>query len=111
MLGIYGVMSCTVAQRVREIGIRIALGARGSDVRRMVLGQAVHLTSLGIAVGLLVAFIVARLISSVFFGVGPADLPTLGMTSVLLLGAAMLASAWPARRAAAVDPAVALRGE
>jgi putative ABC transport system permease protein len=109
MLGIYGVMSYTVAQRTREIGIRMALGARGSDVGRMVVEQALKLTSLGIALGLMVALVVARWISSVFFGVGPADVPTLAVTSILLVSAAVIASAWPARRAVRIEPAVALR--
>jgi putative ABC transport system permease protein len=109
MLGIYGLMSYTVAQRTREIGIRMALGARGADVGRMVVGQALRLTSIGIMLGLLVALGVARWISSVFFGVSTADVPTLAITSVLLVSAAAIASAWPARRAVRIEPSVALR--
>jgi putative ABC transport system permease protein len=109
MFGIYGVMTYTVAQRAREIGIRMALGARAADVGWMVLGQALHLTAVGIALGLVASFVVARWISSVFFGVGPADVTTLTATSLLLMVAALLASVWPARRAIRIDPAAVLR--
>jgi putative ABC transport system permease protein len=109
MFGIYGVMTYTVAQRAREIGIRMALGARAADVGWMVLGQALHLTAVGIALGLVASFVVTRGISSVFFGVGPADVTTLTATSLLLMVAALLASVWPARRAIRIDPAVVLR--
>jgi predicted permease len=111
MLGIYGVMSYTVAQRAREIGIRMALGARAVDVRRMVLAQAFQLTAAGVLIGLASAFAIARWISSLFFGVGPADVTTLAVTCLLLMTAAFLATASPARRAVRIDPAIALRSE
>jgi putative ABC transport system permease protein len=111
MLGIYGVMSYTVAQRAREIGIRMALGARAVDVRRMVLAQAFHLTAAGVLIGLASAFAIARWISSLFFGVGPADVTTLAVTCLLLMTAAFLATASQARRAVRIDPAIALRSE
>jgi putative ABC transport system permease protein len=111
MFGIYGVMTYTVAQRAREIGIRMALGARAADVGWMVLGQALHLTAVGIALGLVAAVVVARWMSSLFFGVGAADVTTLAATSVLLLSAAVLASLWPARKAIRIDPGVVLRGD
>jgi len=111
MLGIYGLMSYTVAQQTREIGIRMALGARHSQVARMILGKALRLTAAGAALGLLISYVFARWISSLFFGVGPADAVTLAVTCVLLIVAAALATASPTRRAVHVEPAVALRNE
>jgi putative ABC transport system permease protein len=111
MLGIYGVMSFTVSQRTQEIGIRMALGARGEDVARMVVRQALRLTAIGLIFGLAGAFVVTRLISSLLFAVQPTDPPTFFIACLLLVAAAILASYLPARRAMNVDPAVALRAE
>jgi len=111
MLGIYGLMSYTVAQHTREIGIRMALGARRSQVAQMIMGKSLRLTAAGVGLGLAIAYIVARWISSLFFGVSPADAVTLGVTCVLLLATAALATAQPTRRAVRVEPAVALRNE
>jgi putative ABC transport system permease protein len=110
-IGIYGVMSYTVAQRAHEIGIRKALGARDAQVSRMILGNALWLAGTGIAAGLLGAFAAAHWISSLLFGVAPTDPWTIAATCALLSGATALAGYVPARRALQVDPAVALRSE
>jgi putative ABC transport system permease protein len=111
MLGIYGVMSYTVAQRTREIGIRMALGARRSQVARMIMGKALRLAAIGVGLGLIGAYAAARWISSLFFGVSPADAATLSGACVLLIAAAAAASLHPMRRAVRVEPAVALRND
>jgi putative ABC transport system permease protein len=111
MLGIYGVLSYTVGQRTREIGIRMALGADRSQVSRMIVGQAFRLTAAGILLGLFGAFAAARWIASLLFGVQPLDALTFVGTCLLMLSAAILASSAPAWRATRIDPAVALRTE
>jgi putative ABC transport system permease protein len=111
MLGIYGVMSYTVAQRTREIGIRMALGARRSQVARMIMGKALRLAAIGVGLGLIGAYAAARWISSLFFGVTPADAVTLTAACALLIVAAVAASLHPVRHAVRVEPAVALRSE
>ncbi len=110
-VGIYGVVSYVVSQRTREIGVRMALGAEQSDVRRMVLKQAMMLTGGGVVLGLAGAMGLTRLMSSLLFGVSPMDPVTFGSVAVGLSGVALLASYLPARRAAKVDPVVALRFE
>jgi putative ABC transport system permease protein len=110
-VGIYGVMSYTVSQRTQEIGVRMALGAQAANVRSMILMQTIKLTALGVAIGLAGAFLVARLLSSLLFGVGTHDpLTFLGVT-LLLIVVAVVAAYIPARRAMRVDPIVALRYE
>ena len=109
MLGIYGVMSYFVSQRTREFGIRMALGADRKDVFRLVIRQALYLSSIGIAVGIAASFGLTRLIKSQLFGVTPTD-PTTAVVVCLILGlVALLACYLPARRATKVDPMVALR--
>jgi predicted permease len=110
-LGIYGVMAYTVAQRTREIGIRMALGAARADVQRLVVGQALRLTLIGAGVGLAAAFALTQLMKSMLFGIRPDDPPTfVGVTLILALSSA--AAAWlPTARALRVDPVVALRHE
>ena len=110
-VGIYGVMSYSVEQRVAEIGIRVALGSERADIVRMVLGRGMALTAGGIVLGLVAALGLARLIASVLFQVAPTDLPTFSITPVLLALTALVACYLPARRAMRVDPSVALRHE
>jgi len=100
-----------VSQRTRELGIRIALGATQDRVVRLVLGQGLALTSLGVAAGLGGAFWLVRLLASMLFGVTTTDAPTFVGVSVVLLGVAGAASYLPARRAARVDPVRAMRSE
>ena len=110
-LGIYGVISYTVSQRTRELGIRIALGSSQQGVMRLVVGQGMVLTAVGVTLGLAGAYWLTRFIASMLFGVGAADAPTFGGVAVMLLGVAALASYFPARRAARVDPLIAMRAE
>jgi putative ABC transport system permease protein len=110
-VGIYGVMSYTVSQRRQEIGLRMALGAQLTNVRRMILGQTLKLTLIGVGLGVAGAFIVARFLSSLVFGVGTYDPVTFFSVALLLIVVALAASYIPARRAMRVDPIVALRYE
>jgi putative ABC transport system permease protein len=110
-VGIYGVLSGSVAERTHEIGIRLALGAQGRDVSRFIVGQGLRLALLGVALGLAGAFAVTRLMAGLLFGVGANDPATLFFVAALATGVALLASYIPARRAAKMDPMVALRYE
>jgi predicted permease len=110
-IGIYGVLSGTVAQRTNEIGIRMALGARGRDVGRMVLGEALLMAGAAVAIGWLVAQIGARVLRSLLFEVSPNDPATLLAVSAVLLSVAAIAALVPVWRAMRVDPMVALRCE
>jgi putative ABC transport system permease protein len=110
-VGIYGVMSYTVSQRTQEIGVRMALGAQAANVRSMILVQTIKLTTLGVAIGLAGAFLVARFLSSLLFGVGTHDPLTFLGVALLLIVVAVVASYLPARRAMRVNPIVALRYE
>jgi putative ABC transport system permease protein len=111
MLGIYGLMSYTVAQRTREIGLRVALGATRAQVARMIMGKALRLAVIGVGVGLVVAYAAARWISALFFGVSPADAVTLVSACLFLIAGTIAASAYPLRHALRVEPAVALRND
>jgi predicted permease len=111
VVGIYGVISYVASQRTREIGIRIALGARLADVRKMFLRHGLWLTGSGIALGLALAVVLTRVMSSYLFGVGPVDPLTYAAVSALLAAISLLAIYLPARRAARIDPNVALRAD
>ncbi len=110
-VGIYGVMSYSVAQRRGEIGIRMALGAQKLDVLKLTVGRSLKLVLIGVAVGLVGSFLLTRLMSSLLFGIRATDPTTFAAISLLLIGVALVASYLPARRATRVDPLVALRYE
>jgi hypothetical protein len=111
IIGIYGVMAYAVSQRRREIGIRLALGAPPSELRRMFMRHALALSGIGVAIGLVAAASLTRLMTSLLFGIAPMDPLTYAAVPVVLLSAALLASYLPARRAAAVDPVETLKAE
>ncbi|HET9314714.1 MAG TPA: FtsX-like permease family protein, partial [Vicinamibacteria bacterium] len=110
-LGLYGLLAYSVSRRTREIGVRVALGARAAQVRRLVLREGVGLTAIGLAIGCLAAAGASRLLESLLFGVKATDAATFVMGAAVLALVALAACLLPARRAARVDPAVALRTE
>ena len=110
-IGIYGVISYSVAQRTNELGIRLALGASQGNVLRLILAEGFRLALAGIALGVALSFAVTRFMSSLLFGVRATDLFTFGALSMLLIVVSLLACYLPARRAMKVDPLVALRYE
>jgi ABC-type antimicrobial peptide transport system permease subunit len=111
VVGLYGVIAYSVSQRAREIGVRMALGARSRDVFRLVFSQGLRLTTIGLGVGFAGALVVSRVLSSVLYGVSPMDPISFGAVAVLLTVVALLASYVPARWAVRVDPMRALRSE
>jgi putative ABC transport system permease protein len=110
-VGLYGVVSYSVAQRTREIGIRVALGAQRGDISRMVIRQGILLGLIGVVAGLMGAFALRHVIASWLYGVGPTDIGLLMGIALLLIGIAFCASYAPAIRATKVDPLIALRNE
>jgi ABC-type antimicrobial peptide transport system permease subunit len=111
VVGIYGVIACSVSQRVREIGIRMALGAQQQSVTRIFVRHGLILTGIGVAFGLVAAFLAMRLMSSLLFHVNPVDPVTYVAVTLGLIATAFIASYLPSRRAATVDPVDALRAE
>ena len=111
VIGLYAVVAYSVGRRTREIGVRMALGARPRSVYRLVLGEAAWLACLGTGLGTIGAVIAATLMRGLFFGVSSWDVPTLVAVGAVLNASALLASYVPARRAASVDPIEVLRAE
>src|SRR4030095_7786136 len=110
-IGIYGLVSYSVSQRTRDIGIRLALGAQAADVMRLILKNGIALTLSGVVVGLAGAFALTRFLATLLFAVTPTDTLTFVTVSLVLIVVAIVASLIPARRATKVDPLVALRYE
>jgi len=111
VVGLYGVISYVVGQRRGEIAIRMALGAEAAQVSRMVVGQSIRLAALGVAIGVLAALVSTRVLQSLLFGVSPTNPVLIASAALVLLAVAAAAGYAPARRAARVDPAEALRTE
>ena len=110
-VGIFGVMAYSVSRRTQEIGLRIALGAKSGDVLKLILGQGLKWSVLGVAIGLILALALSRVLSSLLFQVRATDPAILAGVSLLLGGVALLACYIPAHRATRIDPMVALRWE
>jgi putative ABC transport system permease protein len=110
-IGLFGVMAYSVAQRAREIGVRMALGARRADIFRLIIREGMSLTAIGLLAGIAGALSMTRLISGLLFGISATDFATFALLSALLAATAFLACWWPAHRASSVDPMVALRTE
>jgi ABC-type antimicrobial peptide transport system permease subunit len=109
--GIYGLMAYSVAERTREIGIRMALGARAGNVLSMIVRQATWVIGIGLVAGVSAALALSRLIRSALFDVAPADLATYVVVSAVVVCVGVIASLVPARRAVSVDPTLALKAE
>jgi putative ABC transport system permease protein len=109
--GLYGVISYSVGRQVRDIGVRVALGAQRQDILKLVLGQSLLLSVTGVVIGLGLAVALAKILATLLFGVSATDPRELALVSVVLLGVSMLASYIPARRAMEIEPVQALRQE
>jgi putative ABC transport system permease protein len=110
-IGLYGVIAYSVAQRTNELGVRVALGAQKSDVLKLVVGHGAQLAALGIAIGLVLALALMRIISTLLFSVNATDPVTFAAAAIVILAIALAASYIPALKAIKVDPVVALRCE
>jgi putative ABC transport system permease protein len=110
-IGIYGVLATTVVQQTRDIGVRMALGARRGDVLKMIMGQGLRWVAIGLGIGLLFGFLLTRMLASLLFGVGPTNPLTYIAVSAVMLSVAALACYLPAVRATRIDPMRALRYE
>lgn len=111
VIGLYGVISHSVAQRMQEMSVRMALGAQGGDLMKMVLAQGMKLAGAGLALGLVAAWFLSRLLQEILFGVEPGDALSYAAAALGVALVTLLACVWPARRAAQADPAAVLRGE
>jgi len=110
-VGLYGVIAYAVSQRTHELGVRVALGATSDRISRMVIGEGLLLTGVGIVIGLFASLFAGHVVSSLLFGVSALDPMTIGSVVLVLTGVAIFASWLPARRAARVDPLIAMRGD
>ena len=110
-VGLYGVLSYVVAERTREIGVRMALGARAAQVRRMVVGHGIRVVAIGVVVGAVAAGLLARTLQSLLFEVRTVDAGTFAAMSAAMVAIGLVASYLPARRASLIDPIVSLRGD
>lgn len=110
-MGIYGVMSYAVTRRTRELGVRIALGAQARDVLKLIVGEGIKMTFIGIVIGFVGSLTVVRALEGLLFGVEATDPLTFLAVAILLVIVALLACCFPARRAVKIDPLVALRHE
>jgi ABC-type antimicrobial peptide transport system permease subunit len=110
-IGLFGVLSYSVVQRAREIGVRMALGARRLDIFSLIVREGMLLTALGLVIGIGGSIALTRLIAGLLFGVTPTDLSTFALLSLFLAVVAFVACWWPARKASQVDPVIALRAE
>jgi ABC-type antimicrobial peptide transport system permease subunit len=110
-VGVYGVLAYVVSQRTREIGVRVALGARRGDIVRQIVSQGAILTAAGLVIGLLAAIALGSVVRTLLYEISPRDLATFAGSALVLAVVATAASLIPARRASSVDPLVALRSE
>lgn len=111
IVGLYGVLSYSVTQRTREMGIRLTLGAQRNDVVKLIVKQGMSLALIGIGIGLAAALMLTRIMTRVLFGISSTDLTTFAAITLILAAVAFLASYLPARRATKVDPMVSMRSE
>jgi putative ABC transport system permease protein len=111
MIGVFGILAYSVQQRVREFGVRRALGATTADVLRLAAGSAVRVVAIGALIGLALSAALSRLLATMLFGVQPLDPVTFGLVTIVLAVTAAVSIAGPAWRATRIDPAIALRGE